>query len=453
MKKILILLTVLGFLNCAHPQIPIPETGCYHAAFTGTDTQQAFETLAGKEIAIEMFFTGWPSNKVADFPLSKCNTIVSGGAVPHITWMCEVNGSPYPLDAIINGQWDNFITNYATSVKNWGLPLFIRLGHEMNGDWYKYGGANNGGGTLIGFGDPNVADGPERFIAAFKHVHNIFENVGADNVAWIWCPNNGSSPTASWNTPEAYYPGDDYVDWIGFDGYNFGTSQTWSGWVEFHNIYTELYQKFQNYGKPLMIGEFASVESGGQKSNWITNAYSIYLKYSFPKIKAVTWFHVEKVEGTVMTNWKINSSELSLQAYKNAIADPYYLSAIVPTDVEEDLEIPNQFSLEQNYPNPFNPTTTITYTIPTPPISLPLLRGETEGGVVTLKVYNILGKEIATLVNEYQSPGKYSVTYNVVKTHHGASLPSGIYFYTLKVSSYAYPGLVYMETKKMLLIK
>lgn len=88
---------------------------------------------------------------------------------------------------------------------------------------------------------------------------------------------------------------------------------------------------------------------------------------------------------------------------------------------------PSDYSLSQNYPNPFNPTTTISYSIP-------------KNGLVTLKVYDILGKEVADLVNEMKEPGDYSVTFNA------ANLPSGIYFYTLTSSNF-------MATKKLILLK
>ena len=433
-RKIFYFLILICSIN--YSQIPVPDSGCYHAAFTGNDTQQQFETLAKKDIAIEMFFTGWPFNKIPDFPLSKCNTIIANGAIPHITWMPQVSSSQYsfPLDAIIYGDYDNFIKGYADQVKSWGNPLFIRLGHEFNGDWYTYGGANNGDGTTNGFGDPAKADGPERFIAAYKHVHDIFKQEDVTNVTWIWCPNNVSSPAASWNEPEEYYPGDEYVDWIGFDGYNFGNSQTWSGWTEFWNIYRPLYATFENYGKPIMIGEFASVEGGGNKADWITKAYTLYLKYSFPKIKAVTWFHVRKIEGTVDTDWRINSSDKALTAYQNSIADPYYISKII-TDVHEESksEVPISFELKQNYPNPFNPSTIIEFTIP---------NVKTTRRVVftTLKLFDILGREIALLVNESKSPGNYKIEFNA------SGIPSGMYFYTLTSGDYS-------KTMKMVLIK
>lgn len=95
--------------------------------------------------------------------------------------------------------------------------------------------------------------------------------------------------------------------------------------------------------------------------------------------------------------------------------------------------IPDKYLLQQNYPNPFNPTTKIKFSI------TPFDKGGT-GGFVSLKVYNILGKEVITLVNEKLNPGEYEVTFN------GSDLPSGIYFYVLNAGDYK-------ETKKMLLIK
>ncbi|MDP3582326.1 MAG: T9SS type A sorting domain-containing protein, partial [Ignavibacteria bacterium] len=102
------------------------------------------------------------------------------------------------------------------------------------------------------------------------------------------------------------------------------------------------------------------------------------------------------------------------------------------TDVKENPAIPTEFKLEQNYPNPFNPETTISYTIPSN------VKGETIN--VTLKVYDVLGREITTLVSEYLKAGSY------VKTLHATSLPSGVYFYRLQAGSF-------IQTKKMLLVK
>jgi len=106
------------------------------------------------------------------------------------------------------------------------------------------------------------------------------------------------------------------------------------------------------------------------------------------------------------------------------------------TSVEDDVNttIPTEFSLEQNYPNPFNPTTKIKFTIPSVTLS------EVEGSLATMKVYDVLGREVATLVNEEKPEGTYEVEWNA------AGLPSGVYFYRLLAGEY-------VNIKKMILLK
>jgi len=91
------------------------------------------------------------------------------------------------------------------------------------------------------------------------------------------------------------------------------------------------------------------------------------------------------------------------------------------------LTLPGQFSLEQNYPNPFNPSTTINFSIPA-------------SGLVTLKVFNVLGSEVATLVNEQKEPGSYEVSFNA------NNYSAGIYFYNIQAGNF-------VETRKMILLK
>ena len=101
--------------------------------------------------------------------------------------------------------------------------------------------------------------------------------------------------------------------------------------------------------------------------------------------------------------------------------------AVNPTAVREDGQIISEFKLAQNYPNPFNPSTKIAYSLVT-------------GGNVTLKVYDVSGKEVSSLVNQYQSAGEHSINFNASK------LNSGVYFYSISCGTYK-------ETKKMVLMK
>ncbi|MDP2039497.1 MAG: T9SS type A sorting domain-containing protein, partial [Ignavibacteria bacterium] len=111
------------------------------------------------------------------------------------------------------------------------------------------------------------------------------------------------------------------------------------------------------------------------------------------------------------------------------------------TGIEENTSLPSEFKLEQNYPNPFNPETTISYTIPSNlPDGKAGVKSETIN--VTLKVYDVLGREVATLVDEYKQPGSYNCKWRI----ENGEFPSGVYFYQLRAGDY-------LETKKCTLMK
>jgi Secretion system C-terminal sorting domain/Glucose / Sorbosone dehydrogenase len=107
------------------------------------------------------------------------------------------------------------------------------------------------------------------------------------------------------------------------------------------------------------------------------------------------------------------------------------------TGIKQKENIPTNFELSQNYPNPFNPSTTIEYSIPASNTPIPGVAG---GGLVTLKVYDILGRLVATIVNEKKTPGNYSVQFNT------SNLSSGIYFYRLTYGNFT-------QSRKMILLK
>ncbi len=121
------------------------------------------------------------------------------------------------------------------------------------------------------------------------------------------------------------------------------------------------------------------------------------------------------------------------------------------SEINDKKQFPGTFSLDQNYPNPFNPSTKIRYTIPTSPLNPSPYQGEGQGvRLVTLKVYDVLGNEVATLINEYKLAGSYEIEFSAIggsaSGGNAYNLPSGIYFYRLQAGSV-------VQTRKMILIK
>jgi hypothetical protein len=185
------------------------------------------------------------------------------------------------------------------------------------------------------YGDPKKPDGPERYVDAWRHIHNIFENEGTKNAIWVWCPNDVTVPDMEWNKPENYYPGDAYVDFVGCDLYNVGYYEGKTYWLDFRDQFKknsglEIYTKHKS--KPFMLAEVGSSPEllpnvAGPKAKWILNAYDS-IKNEYPNIKAVCWFSKDK-RTVGERDWRLDSSPESLEAYRKALSDPYFLDRIM----------------------------------------------------------------------------------------------------------------------------
>ncbi|MDR2296492.1 MAG: hypothetical protein LBD95_06795, partial [Clostridiales Family XIII bacterium] len=178
--------------------------------------------------------------------------------------------------AILNGAYDEFLRDYAETVAAFEHPVLFRLGNEMNGDWCPYAGYN-------------TARDPWIFVAFYRYVHGFFERAGARNVIWIWNPNGKSFPDFTWNDALMYYPGDEYVDVVGLTAYNTGDYYPGEVWKSFAELYDNIYYNYlEKYDKPLMITEFASAISGGDKDAWVADMFA-HIRY-YDKIKVAVWW-------------------------------------------------------------------------------------------------------------------------------------------------------------------
>ena len=131
--------------------------------------------------------------------------------------------------------------------------------------------------------------------------------------------------------------------------------------------------------------------------------------------------------GNIFVAGEFKNSTITFGSFTLTNAGMFLAKLSSITGVEENNIIPNEFYLSQNYPNPFNPTTKINFSVP-------------KSGFVTIKVFDVLGREVATLVNENKPVGNYSIHFNANK------LTSGIYFYGMESGSF-------LQTKKLVLMK
>jgi len=191
---------------------------------TNMTALKALEAWQGKKDAVVLTFTTWcnDGNYMASM-FSQITNLWNNKNIPAITWqayMCDKTTTPVDISArAANGQYDAYIKAWAVSMKKWlagpdgvygtgdDRRAYLRMPHEMNGNWYPWSPTAPGAE-------------PWQYVEMYKRIFSIFESQGIDSahLQWMWIP-NASGPYPA----ESFYPGDAYVDWIGLDGYNFGT--------------------------------------------------------------------------------------------------------------------------------------------------------------------------------------------------------------------------------------
>ena len=208
------------------------------------------------------------------------------------------------LKDISRGMWDEYFKQAAVAVKNFGGPIFISIDHEMNGNWYPYSQAYPGAQTT-------AAD----YVAAWKHIVDVFNNNGATNVAWVWSPN---VPDVGGVGYEKYYPGDNYVDWIGVSLYS-GNDST---------AMDDIYQKYAAK-KPFFITEWATAPEKNQyhpgfpgEVAWVKEFFAT-LNTRYPRVKAISWFNWNQGDG----DYRLQRVPAQAKAYAGDVAAPRYLDS------------------------------------------------------------------------------------------------------------------------------
>jgi hypothetical protein len=259
------------------------------------------ESVTGKGLSLISFSSTFADCNVSPcfyfrFPADEFDNIREYGAIPFYSWgsqsMPSVLDQPdFQLSDLISGRYDTFIRNWALGAKDWGHPFFLRFDPEMNGFWFSWSEGVNG-------------NQPGEFATAWRHVHDIFTSVGANNATWVWCPNVDT--TGHLRDLRSLYPGDSYVDWTCLDGFNWGERRGSPGWYSFSKIYHSTYRLITSKiapSKPMVIGEIASSDRGGSKATWIKNMLNL-VRNRYRKIRGLIWYDVND-RGT---HWPLETS-------------------------------------------------------------------------------------------------------------------------------------------------
>lgn len=296
-------LLVTGCVAAPSPQAPdadasslreaplLPESGVYLGVYYGDGGVSETDAAIGRTPQVHLTYFGWEDPWATDDVLAEDG---DRGQISLVNW------EPFGIDfaGIVAGRYDDMLAQRGREAADLKEPVFLDFAAEMNGE-EGWGGH-----------DPGL------YVAAYRHVHDVVSASAGGNVVWVWAPNNVDSEGA----PAAleYYPGDEYVDWTGIDGYNWGTTEPGFEWQSIESVFADLYDDLHTLGKPIIIGETASSEDGGSKADWIRSIVPT-LRDRFPDIKALVWFDVEKER-----DWRIRSSPEALAAFRELAANPQF---------------------------------------------------------------------------------------------------------------------------------
>jgi mannan endo-1,4-beta-mannosidase len=265
-------------------------------------TWAKFEAHTRKAVSIVHWGSGTPWAHSFEYWRKTFDLVRSRGAINFV----DMQTGSVRLRDIARGDYDAFFARWATEARAYGHPFFLRWNWEMDGGWFPWGTARRNQNT------------PADYVAAWRHVHDIFIGAGATNVTWVWCPN--IEPFRKVLRYERLYPGDAYVDWTALDGYN------QNGRESFRSLFGRSYRELARIApsKPILIAETSSIEGGRiAKPTWISDALS-RLPHEFPQVKGFLWMNWRIDERGDWRNWQIESSPSTQLAFAQAIGSPYY---------------------------------------------------------------------------------------------------------------------------------
>jgi len=307
-------------------------------------------TQVGKAPSMIEWFSTWDEA----YTSRKVDQSWARGAVPVITWMPAHKGNRVPEDTsqdnILAGTWDDYLHTYAKAVARHGKPVVMRFAHEQNGNWYPWSAGGNRAFYNGTRGEP-YENTPEKFVAMWRHVWQIFEDEGANEFAiWAWTPvrPEGINPNTTDISKTSFgltkmedsYPGGRYVDWVGVSAYAYQPG-TWSYAATFEKSFIRL--RARAPGKPILVAETGASENSGSVSNrerkaaWIADTLAGFANEK--SLVGFVWFNntvvdVHTVDGVrVTTDNKWDTSVQSLAAFTAGIADPVWLTGTAPDTV------------------------------------------------------------------------------------------------------------------------
>ena len=246
----------------------------------------SFGQMAGRQPNLVGYYSGW----VQPFDMSYAQTLHEHGVIPFV----QIDPTAASISAIASGTYDDYLSSYADSVRDFRHAVVIGFGHEMNASWYSWGYKHVPAAT---------------FVAAWRHIVTLFRKQGADNVTWLWTlemDQPGTGPIASW------WPGAQYVTWVGIDGYYYRPTDTFAS--VFGRTITQL-RTFTN--KPVLLSETAVGPQAGQ----FAKILDLFHGMSTDKTLGLVWFDKTQHGSISRQDWRLQDNQFAVISFRLGVRD------------------------------------------------------------------------------------------------------------------------------------
>ncbi len=286
--------------------VPVGDRVAFGAYVDGMVAQPErftdLERTLGRPLEVASYFYGYGD----EFPAAIESGFADGGRRQVLlSW----DMGPYDFRSWSSGAHDAYLRRIGAHAAAYPHEVYVRPWPEMNGDWSDFqpttGARKPYGGT------------PAEFVAAWRHVVSTVRAAGGDNVRWVFNPT--ADVYAETTDVRTIWPGRDYVDVLGIDGYNWGQDDRWGRWQSFEDVFAAQYERLTSLDPtlPVWICEVASADPAGDtaplgatdKGRWIAE---LFASTAFPRLTTVVWFDEDKER-----DWRLTSSASALAAARS----------------------------------------------------------------------------------------------------------------------------------------
>ncbi len=245
-----------------------------------------FARTAGQLPNLAGYYSGWAQ----PFDVPFANSLRAHGVIPFV----QIDPTDASVSAIADGSYDEYLRSYADTVRNFSDAVVIGFGHEMNANWYSWG-----------YGHVP----PATFIAAWRHLVRVFRQQGADNVTWLWTVQSdqkGTGPVASW------WPGANYVTWVGVDGYYYRRTDT------FATVFGPTIDQVRKFtSDPVLLSETAVGPAAGPFSK----IQDLFRGMSTYNTLGLVWFDKKQTRGTYHQDWRLEDNPSAEISFRLGVKD------------------------------------------------------------------------------------------------------------------------------------